>query len=345
MKIYRVFALILTLVFALSLASCGSSGGAGTSAEDTSSAELASSVPETQSDAENTSSAPETPGDGISIVVLGDSIARGYGLQNVERERYSALLSDLLKECYERVDITNYGIDGQTGKELADSLASNPPAELSGADAVIISIGGNNMLTRLGELFKDSDMLKEGAVEALKEYFTNLLATDAVGKSRFEAAAAKISQMVSSINSVFESENFKSLLNDAVSKLRDELPAIVSAVREAGAKRILVQTIYNPYYDTVISLRGVDGKLDLATRGEQAVAELNNVIRELADENGYEIVEIHDAFSASLDRLTNAGIDLSSAVSGFPLNFGVDPHPNAAGHRLIAELIKEKLLG
>lgn len=345
MKIFRICALLLAAVFALSFVSCGLSDGARTSGEDVSSAENASSAPAPQSGAENTSSLPESPDGSISIVVLGDSIARGYGLPDVEHERYSALLSDLLKERYERVDIANYGIDGQTGKELADSLASNPPAELAGADAVIISIGGNNMLTRLGELFKDSDIISESAVEALKDYFTNMLATDAVGKSKFDAAAAKLSAMVKSIDSAFESENFTSLLNDAVSKLRAELPAIVSAVREAGAKRVLVQTIYNPYYDIVISLRGVDGKLDLATRGEKAVAELNNVIKELASENGYEIVEIHDAFSASLDKLTNAGLDLSSAVSGLPLNFGVDPHPNAAGHRLIAELIKEKLLG
>ena len=285
------------------------------------------------------------PSGSISQVVLGDSIARGYGLADYEHERYSALLGEMLKERYDEVIIANYGIDGQTGRELADSLASNPPAELAEADAVVISIGGNNVLTRLSELFSDSEMFNEETAAALKDYFTYMLASDSVGQAKFASAAENLNGILKKVNSAFDSGEFDALIADAANKLREELPAIVSAVRGAGAKRVLVQTIYNPYYDMVINLRGVETKLDLAERGEQSVAELNKVINELASANGYETVEIHDAFSASLDKLTNSGIDLTSAAAGMPLNFGVDPHPNALGHQLIAELVKDKILG
>ena len=348
MRIIKTFAVLLAFALAFSLASCGISGG---ESGDTSSqvsqtaSEPEVSEPSQQSEPEAESSEDVQTGGSINIVVLGDSIARGYGLADYEHERYSALLADMLKERYDEVNIANYGIDGQTGRELADSLASDPPAELANADVVIVSIGGNNVLTRLSELFSVSDMFNENTANALKEYFANMLAADAAGKSKFESAASLLNDILKKVDSAFEGEEFASLISDAASRLREELPAIVSAVKNAGAKRVIVQTIYNPYYDIIINLRGVETTLDLAARGEESVSELNRVISELAQSAGYETVNIHDAFSESLDKLTNAGIDLTSAAAGLPLNFGVDPHPNAEGHKLIAELIKEKLLG
>ena len=349
MKIIKAAALMIAAVLMLSLVSCGAFGNGDTSGAGNTSAPASSGDPAGQGDQSTAESAASygehaAPSGSISVVVLGDSIARGYGLADYERERYSALLSEMLKERYEKVGIANYGIDGQTGRELADSLAADPPAELAGADAVIISIGGNNVLTRLGELFAGADIFNENTANTLKDYFSNMLATDSVGKSKFEAAAVRINELLKKADAAFNGEEFKALIADAANKLREELPAIVSAVKNAGAKRVLVQTIYNPYYDIVVNLRGVETKLDLAKRGEQSVSELNKVISGLASDNGYEVVEIHDAFSASLEKLTNAGIDFASAATGM-LNFGVDPHPNAEGHKLIAGLIKDKLLG
>ncbi|MBR5746454.1 MAG: SGNH/GDSL hydrolase family protein [Clostridia bacterium] len=348
MKITKAFTLLLAASLLVLLVSCGIIAGENStpSAEASQTVSVQESSEEPQPDESEAEPSADVPAGGsINIVVLGDSIACGYGLADYEHERYSALLGEMLKERYDEVIIANYGIDGQTGRELADSLASNPPAELAEADAVVISIGGNNVLTRLSELFSDSEMFNEETAAALKDYFTYMLASDSVGQAKFASAAENLNGILKKVNSAFDSGEFDALIADAANKLREELPAIVSAVRGAGAKRVLVQTIYNPYYDMVINLRGVETKLDLAERGEQSVAELNKVINELASANGYETVEIHDAFSASLDKLTNSGIDLTSAAAGMPLNFGVDPHPNALGHQLIAELVKDKILG
>ena len=89
--------------------------------------------------AESSEPVPETEGS-ISIVVLGDSIARGYGLENVETQRFSSLLEEDLKTVYKDVSVVNYGVDGQTGAELLSVLQNSPPAELNNCDCVIISI-------------------------------------------------------------------------------------------------------------------------------------------------------------------------------------------------------------
>ncbi|MFR5863897.1 MAG: SGNH/GDSL hydrolase family protein [Acutalibacteraceae bacterium] len=58
----------------------------------------------------------------------GDSIARGYGLDDPETQAYPALLRDRMQQCSE-VEYANYAVDGQTSAGLLELLSSGGAAD------------------------------------------------------------------------------------------------------------------------------------------------------------------------------------------------------------------------
>lgn len=65
---------------------------------------------------------------------------------------------------------------------------------------------------------------------------------------------------------------------------------------------------------------------------DNAVCALNAVITSQADALGYTVADSYTAFENSGADLVNAGA-----------NFSVDPHPNRAGHELLAETHAKKI--
>ena len=347
----QIKTLIITVLVCVSLCACNvisdkpdqtsGSGSAATSEPES----AVSEVSEASEISEITEDEPSRPVlEKLDIVVLGDSIARGYGLKNVESQRYSALLGEKLKDIANEVEIVNFGIDGQTGAELSEKLKTDPYPELASADKVIISIGGNNILGGLPQLVSGAFKFDGDLMTAFSDYVKYLFGTGDGDRSRYEYSVGVINDAFVAANSVFESAEFEKLISEAAEKLKKELPEIIGSIRELNPEAdIYVQTIYNPYRNVGISLKYVETPLDLDSHGEKAVAGLNAVITSLCDSLGYSVVPVHDAFDSSDDKLTNAGIELLSGST--PLNFGVDPHPNAAGHKVIAGLIYDMIRG
>ena len=83
-----------------------------------------------------------------SLVVLGDSITSGYGLDGYTAGDNSSAadsFANQLAASYE--EYSNFAVDGRTSGELLTALEdADISAALSGADTVIISIGGNDFL-------------------------------------------------------------------------------------------------------------------------------------------------------------------------------------------------------
>lgn len=273
------------------------------------------------------------PSGSFKAVVLGDSIARGYGLESPESMRFSALLEQSLAMVYEDIEIANYGVDGRTGEELIDFVKNEPPKELADCDCIIISIGGNNILQMLDTLDTALNALMEIDPKAVTDYFKYTVTDEGEEKDKLAYACDVLSSVFGAINVAFESETFNSLITDAGKRLENEIPRLISELRKINPDaKIYFQTVYNPYKDINLSLQDVEEKLDLDTHGERAVAKLNAPIEALAKENGYEIVPVWQEFDRSNKTLTNAGISLITASISF------DPHPNARGHELIAEI-------
>ena len=341
--------LALLIIFSLLLmTACG--GMTDTITNSDPSAAEASGDAASQEDPEETEvseepvSLPDMSGTDIKIAVLGDSIARGYGLEDPETMRYSALLGKSLESVFRSVEVTNLAVDGLTGEELASGLENGRFVLPEGVDYVVISIGGNNVLGGFFELM-NSAILEKDSIQAMTDYFRYLFASSQSEKERLSYSVEQVNGVFKKTNELLESEKFLSLLSEAALKLGPELERAVNAIRASEPQaKIFVQTVYNPYKDVELSLIGIETSIDLDSRGDSAVQRLNGVITARADELGYTVIPVYGEFEAVTDtKLTNAGIDLS-AVSA-TLNYGFDPHPNAEGHKVISRVCYDTITG
>ncbi len=237
-------------------------------------------------------SSAEAFGNTDVYVALGDSICRGYGLEDPEAQRYSTLIGEKTGAT-----VYNYGVDGQTGAELIAYIRAGNTPELQHADVISISIGANNILHVVTTLF--SSLFGSGQTQQLD------------------------------LSSVLPA------LDEGIASFADEIPELIALIREqAPDATILFQTIYNPYKMFAHLTLLLDGKeYSVAAFTDRYVSRLNALIRTGAKENGYTVCDVYTAFEMSADDLVNASLSRLS----------MDPHPNAAGHALIAGVLLREL--
>ena len=246
-------------------------------------------------------------------VSLGDSIARGYGLADLKNEVYSAVLTESYVKTQAIMYSSNFGVDGQDSTQLASYIVNNPaiPEALADADYVSISIGANNFL---GEAF---DFLNV-CYDFQKNPSTRLTSDD--------------------VSEAFR--QFNADVADGVDRLREDIPQIISNIRTYSEDcEILFLTCYNPYgaVDVTLDWGGVM-PVNFAALADTSVTQMNDVIRELADDYGYTIADVYTAFEGKWDRLVNA----APVEKGGSLDMNaVDPHPNKNGHAVIADVLFE----
>ena len=78
------------------------------------------------------------------VVIFGDSIASGYGLDKEKEYNYGQIIGDYLG-C----DVDNYAVSGDTTSDMLEVLANlsdEQKQNVSASDVVIISIGGNDII-------------------------------------------------------------------------------------------------------------------------------------------------------------------------------------------------------
>ena len=239
------------------------------------------------------------------MVVFGDSIAHGYGLDDKLKTRYSALLTDRFSSLPVPFTETNYAVDGATSEDMLN-LLNNNPSELKNADLVVISIGANNIL----------------------RYSYQFLGMFASGET--EKALA-----------IINSEEFLNNIASGIEKLGTDIPLLIGKIRESAPDAdIVFQTIYNPYKGAkiVMNVDGFEMKVDFGAKINGWVEGLNEKIRTESVKYGYAVAEVHDAFEKNPNRLVNVILAENGALSA-----DLDPHPDKNGHRVIAEVILETL--
>lgn len=264
-----------------------------------------------------TAAAAET---GNSLVVLGDSIASGYGLEGYDAgANYSApdsfanMLGDNFDLYY------NYAVDGRTSGELLTALEDESiAAALADADTVVVSIGGNDFLQPMLAAVMNA--------AAENQDVFDLLSGLAEGSSKSEAAASGALSAISG-----DIEDYMDVLMELMTAMTDAADAVDISATVGNISGILgtisdlapesqieILTVYNPF-------EGVAGMEMFDALARTKLEELNSGIAAAAEENGSEVVDVNAAFAGHALEYTN----ISS----------VDIHPNKEGHAVIYQLL------
>lgn len=262
------------------------------------------------------------------LLVLGDSITTGYGLDGYvqgDNTSASASFSNMLAAGLELDSHTyvNLAVDGQTSAELLDGLDTD---EAANSDCIIISIGGNDYLIPLIE-----------AIAAAVENNTSLIEqlgitpdTSSTEKSLSTLGLAVLldqsGEILSKIASDVASDDNVEALTEIVGTTVKNVGEIAQKIYEVNPDaEIFLLNIYNPFDGAAVFG-------EISTLADTILSGIRNGYDDIAAEyttNGYElnIINSSAAFDGNASLYTNI--------------LQLDIHPNAAGHRLILELICE----
>ncbi len=251
------------------------------------------------------------------IVVFGDSISTGYGLDGYEASdnpytdgSYVQLLADELGN-----DVTNYAIDGLTSGGLLkklNALSDGEKATLEDADVVIVYIGGNDLLQLLfGEIGKafEVDMQSPDASVQLTERLSGILSSPDV-------------QTLTKIKGMFAA--IETGLPAVIGQYATNLDGILAAVVEGNPDAtVIMPTLYNPYADVDVAA--------LAQLGDKTMGLLNAEIFKAAKKYGVTVADVDAMF-----RWVENGMEGEGLTNATDPETPFDPHPTAYGHEVIA---------
>ena len=244
-----------------------------------------------------------------SLVVLGDSIATGYGLPGyVAGDNTSAKDSFGNKLGAQSKDYANFAVDGRTTAELLTALdGAEISAKIKKADNVVVSIGGNDYLVPLATALMEAVYKDE-----------ELMGLFASGSEPTEADVKRLTEklepvMQNAVNSVDLNKTYNNL-NGIFGKIRQLNPDC----------EIVTLTVYNPF----------EGNTNMAffdKTSETVLAKLNTKIYAAAGINNVKVVDAYTLFKGKPTEYTNIAI--------------MDVHPNKSGHALIYSKISALLSG
>lgn len=256
------------------------------------------------------------------MVILGDSISAGYGLDDTDSERYGVLLREKLNEDAGAMlwEENNYAISGDDSSDLLYRLEVGRAVRLPSADIIIICIGANNMLGAYTdyaqELLGDRDIeslaeMEESELDALEQELIEQAENDTEAEAKLEAAIDK-----------------------GLEQLKSDLEGIYSYIRERNeTAEIYVMNVYNPY-------EGLTDPLPMLEQpaGDFAQEKIDRCNAILADwEQAHpdlHAVDLATAFSGWNPKPIIGSAGAEGAGEAY-----LDPHPNADGHKKIADLL------
>jgi len=263
--IMKSTALILSLLLLLSACSKNS---VPETEESVPAPEITETVPAETVPAETEPEEPKT----ISITALGDSITRGYGLANVNSQRFTALVADEIKADGMKARIANYGVDGIKSDELLSELKSGAYTAVKAAEYITLCIGANNILGPSFDFLEDASTL-EG--EALKQSYRTL----------------------------------REKADKGCEQLEKDLPVILETIREYNPDgKIILLNLYHPYAHFDISMDSIAEGMTLASLTDEYICKLNAITASHAAEVTA-LVDIYAAFDGRSGDLVCAYSD------------------------------------
>lgn len=251
------------------------------------------------------------------MVFMGDSIPAGYGLEGYAPpdlyscRSYPNILGDeyeVVLEPYCGHEMVNVAVTGDTSARLLAHLESGEFDEaLAGSNAVIVSIGGNDIL----EIFLDFMYENVG----LSDDGFHLRDVDVWG------ALTGFGKMDDD-------------LDEALDGFEVNLREIITDLEAKTDGEIYVQTLYDPFEDVGISL--------LSDMSEEKIGRLNSIIRanaEYGSTHYYTVIDLVGEFEGKSEELTNIGeIDIHPNPEGHAvIAQAVDEHLKKGSYSYEAE--------
>ncbi len=299
---------------------------------------------------------PEKYGDGDNIVVLGDSIASGYGLDEKEYS-YAQIVAD-----YMDANLENYAAAGATSSETlaaVRSFDSEKKAQLAKADLVIISTGANDIIEYSSRFILDfaarNDLLKDGyTADNIPEKpsfgdIKKIMSRDKVSEyAKSDSNLLRVNTALLQLRAhmVFtdSSPNYQKYDRIIQTQIIPNIEATVAEIRSVNPNaRIVLQNVYDPLQ--------LQQEWCNANYSASYVKILNqfrptfkDIIKGFADQasniEGVEIADVYGDFSSFSNDANGCSWYFTKMQNG---GSNTDIHPSQRGHLAIAATILDTL--
>lgn len=267
------------------------------------------------------------------LLVLGDSIATGFGLSGYTSgdtssptESFGSLLAANYSLTYGE-NYINAGVDGLTTGVLLENIGTSESLteQVKNSNAVVISIGGNDFLIPFIDIIGDALVANNDTINGLG--VTIDVSNSAAIITTLSAAVAAdtdgvlIADLQTSLASADTLNSLSANVNTAKANLTTILDDIFAANPETN---VFIFTVYNPF-------SGVEEYASMATMTNIIFNSFNSAVKSIVTEcaekgNSVQVIDVADAFNEKATDYTNIS--------------ALDIHPNAAGHNLIYGLLK-----
>lgn len=228
------------------------------------------------------------------LMFLGDSIAAGYGLEGyTSTDNYScpdsyantldAKYTAALAETYSH-EMQNFAVSGATSADLIELLNSGKlDSALAETDAVVVSIGGNDLLGNIYTIIESLGITPENQTINIDDI--------------------DILSLLGQIATLEEN------VQDSLTEFEANLKEIAVILNEKSEGDVYIQTLYNPLETfTDISL--------VTDFSESTLTEFNRIINNNSV-NGYKVIDVAADFVGKCEELTRIGeIDIHPNEAG-----------------------------
>ena len=308
--------------------------------------------------------AAETASDKGSMVLLGDSISAGFTLNGYVEHNYGEICGDYLG-C----DVYNYSVVGDTSEQLLkrlDSFSDEKKKNLSEAEYVVISIGGDDIMNYVAKFmlgFADEiGAFKEGYSSADVPSNPSIIDMEKIvdidglkEKMNDTSIAFKFTGDMGTMTTELAGTSKRSQPYTGGYVGETIIPNVkktVDAVKKANPDaKVYVQTVFQPIQIEPQFINSRYGEKSAMDTGIKLFRyELENVMKSFSDQlaanvTDIEIVDVYGQFT-SLDTVpdpSNPGhanyfVDIQAGSLS-----SIDVHPNQKGHIAIAAAILEKI--
>ncbi len=270
-----------------------------------------------------------------TVLSLGDSISAGYGLDNASKEGFVSLIGEA------GYNVDNMAVNGNTAVGILDQLNNpeNPnyisPEQVKNADIVTITCGGNDLMALLYQ--KIAEIWNAENPEETIETSAVLGKLEKIDLGLMSSVLKLLDKEDEAY--IVNSAEFSSTLNTYITNLN----AVTEYIKSVNPKaKIFVATQYNPYAEFKEKSISFIVSFDLNSiysGMEEGVTKLNDAIISNSAAGDYTVVDVKSAFDAVM---AEEGADLYNADPNTK-SFNVDFHPNAAGHKVIADAFTEAI--